>query len=125
MDDTKPLYVQLGLSREDDIIVAYIPAEAEVMEEYPYRDGTREFVVFCQSGKVMDMLPLDSKGVKWWLVKKAARALCKDHIEPIKFCAAEDFSLKCLPDVPQPEGTKLALRCYSRGPWIKLPETKD
>lgn len=125
MDETKPLYAQLGLRRDDAIIVAYIPATAEVMEEWPYRDGGREFVVYSQNGKVVDMLPYDARSVKWWMVKEAARAARKDFVEPIWSCAAEDFTVQKIPDVPQPTGTKLAIRCYSHGPWLTLTKEND
>lgn len=124
-DDARPLHQQLGLRRDDGIIVAYIPAIADVMEEWPYRDGLREFIVYAQNDRVVDMLPHDGKPVKWWMVKMAASAARKSPVEPIFSCAAEDFSVKKIPDVPQPPGTKLAVRCYSHGPWLTLSKETD
>lgn len=90
------------------------------MQEHVYRDGDRFFEVFSIDGEVMDMLPYDTKPVKWWMVREAARSLGLDYPEPILTCPAEDFRVSCLPDVPTQPGRVLAFRQYGRGPWIKI-----
>lgn len=124
-EDARPLYAQLGFDRHDGVIVAYIPKDDLLMGEHAYRDGSRDFTVYTRAGKVLDMLPLDGKAVKWWMVKEAARFLRLSPIEPIMSCAAEDFRVESLPQVPQPAGTVLAIRNYSRGPWLTFKTSKS
>lgn len=113
-----------GVPRDEGVLVAYIPRITEdgptMYMETPYRDGKRVFVVYSYDGVVLDMMPLDAKGVKWWLVREAARSLGLDYPEPILTCAAEDFTVKSLPDVPAKPNCNLAFRAYGRGPWIEL-----
>lgn len=128
---TRPLVVDpdyaalaCGVDRDEGVIVAYIPKMDAVPVEHHYRDGGREFLLYSFKRKVIDMLPFDRKNVKWWQVREAARALKLDYIEPIFACAAEDFRVSSLPQLPKPEGTYLAFRQYSRGPWVNL-EAKE
>lgn len=119
-----------GVARDEGVVVAYIPQNVDgaLNMEDDYRDGTREFVAYSLDGVLLDMLPADRKGVKWWQVREAARQLGLAFIEPIHACAAEDFRLSCVLDkrLPQPENTKLAFRQYGRGPWITLdPESMN
>jgi hypothetical protein len=116
--------VQMGLPRDEGLVVAYIPRTAQMPEEYEWRDGMRFFVAVAYDDVLMDLLPSDNKNVKWWKVREAARDLKLDEINPIWSGPSEDFRVSCLPQVPQPDGTVLAMRQYSRGPWITLEEPK-
>lgn len=110
-----------GYPRDEGVIVAYIPAlQGLMMAEHLYRDGKRTFTVYSLDGVVLDMLPHDRKGCKWWMVREAARALKLDYPEPVLACAAEDFRVSCLPRIEDREGQVLAFRSYSRGPWVTL-----
>lgn len=120
--DAEPLHKQLGIPGDEAFMFAYIPVVDGLMDEYPWRDGKREGTLFAWEGLAMDILPEDSKAVKWWLVKNAAREYKLDVVEPIFTCPAADFRVQCLPEVPRPDGTRLAFRMYGRGPWITLPE---
>jgi hypothetical protein len=90
------------------------------MPELPYREGTRAFTGYLADDRLLDLYPEDTKPVKWWLVKAAARILGVAPIETIWSGPAMDFRVECLPNVPQPPDTQLAIRQYSRGPWITL-----
>lgn len=114
--------LQLGLDRDEGVIIAHIPKTDIMGEEYEFRDGKREFVAVAYDGVLLDLIPTDRKNCKWWFVREAARSLRLGQIEPIWAGPAEDFRVSCLPQVPKPEGTRLALRQYSRGPWILLEE---
>lgn len=114
-----------GIDRDEGVVIAYIPTGDAIMDEHEYRDGDRTFTLFSMDGVALDMLPQDRKTVKWWMVREAAREHRLQFIEPIKACAAEDFRVSCLPQVPQPEGTVLAFRQYSRGPWITMTKDQD
>ncbi len=119
-----------GVARDEGVVVAYIPTnnEGTLTMEHEYRDGDRRFTAYSLDGVLLDMLPHDRKGAKWWQVREAARQLELDWIEPIHACAAEDFRLSCVLEkrLPQPENTKLAFRQYGRGPWITLdPESMN
>ena len=116
---------QMGLPRGEGLVVAYIPKTGKVPEEYEYRDGKRSFVAVAYDGVLMDILPTDKQAVKWWLVRNAARSLRLDQIEPLWSGPNEDFRVSCLPQLPKPEGRQLAMRQYSRGPWIILEENND
>lgn len=118
--DSEPVYKRLGISRDEALLVAYIPVVGDLMDEYPWQDNKRTGTLFAYEGKAMDILPDDSKGVKWWLVKNCAREHRLDIIEPFLTCPAEDFRIESLPQVPRPENHLLAFRMYSRGPWITL-----
>lgn len=115
-----------GFDRGEGVLVAYIPKPVEggpmYYLEHPYRSGKRAFVVYSYDGIVLDMIPADNKGVKWWMVREAARSLGLDYPEPIHTCAAEDFRVSCLPDVPAKPDSALAFRAYGKGPWIKLSD---
>ena len=117
--------MQMGLPRDEGLVVAYIPSTAQMPEEYEYRDGKRSFVAVAYDDTLMDLLPMDRKPVKWWLVREAARQLRLEMIEPLWAGAVEDFRVSCLPQLPKPEGRTLAMRRYSQGPWIILEERKN
>lgn len=117
---------QLGLPRDEGLVVAYIPSTATMPEEYEYRDGSRSFVAVAYDNVLMDLLPMDRKPVKWWIVREAARALKCTPIEPLWTGPVEDFRVSCLPQLPRPEPDwTLAMRQYSRGPWILLEEKQN
>lgn len=107
----------------EGLMAAFIPdvLEEADMVEHLYRDGDRQFALFVHAGVALDMLPADGGPCKWWMVREAARAVRADEIQPIWSGLAEEFSLINLPDVPQPPETQLAVRQYSRGPWIRIP----
>ncbi len=107
----------------EGLLAAFVPVTDKVPKEYEYRDGTRNFRLFSWNGVALDMLPGDAGACKWWMVKDAAREAKVGLIEPVWAGPADDFTLKCLPDLPQPPNTHLAVRRFSRGPWIKLPLT--
>jgi hypothetical protein len=112
------LYKDMGLDRDDGLIAAYIPVNAELMNEHTMPDGTLYSVDGCAVDLVMD----DEKPVRFWQLKQAARQFRLNHPEPIWTGAAGDFRVQCLPKVPQPADTTLAVRQYRRGPWITLTE---
>lgn len=114
--------LMMGIAPDEGVVVAYIPysVDGALYEEHPYRDGKRSFTVYSMDGVVLEMLPEDTKPVRWWQVREAARLLRLDYPEPILACAAEDFRVSCLPEVPAPADRVLAFRQYARGPWIKL-----
>jgi hypothetical protein len=114
-----------GVSYDEGVVVAYIPPSTTIPMEYEYKDGRREFIVYKYDTKVVDMLPFDKQGVKWWQVREAARSLRLDMIEPIFACAAEDFRLSCVPRLPRPKGYVLAFRQYGRGPWVVLDKKQE
>lgn len=116
---------QLGLPCDEGLVVAYIPPTGQMPEEYEYRDGARSFIAVAYDNILMDLLPMDRKSVKWWIVREAARALKLAPIEPLWTGPVEDFRVSCLPQLPRPEGYTLAMRQYSKGPWILLEEKKN
>lgn len=118
--------LQMGLPLDEGLVVAWIPPTSSMGEEYEYRDGKRDFVAICYDGVLLDMLPADRKNVKWWQVREAARQLRVAPIEPLWTGPVEDFAVSCLPQLPRTEPDwQLAMRQYSRGPWILLEEKKN
>lgn len=109
-----------GIHRHEGLLVAYIPPTDSVPQEYEYRDGKRTFTLVAYDGIVLDMMPHDNKACKWWLVRQAARQEKLAQIEPIWTGPAEDFHITCLPELPREPGYRLAMRQFSRGPWILL-----
>lgn len=116
-----------GIARDEGVVVAYIPKNQDgvILMESTYRDGKRAFTVFSLDGVAIDAKPHDTGAMKWWMVREAARALRLEFIEPIFACAAEDFRVSSLPQVPKPADHVLAFRQYNRGPWIKLEPDPD
>lgn len=116
---------QMGLPLDEGIIVAYIPKTDQMGTEYEYRDGDRWFVAMAYDDKLLDLLPADKKNVKWWVVREAARQLGLNEVTPLYAGPVEDLHISCLPQLPRPEHTNLAMRQYSRGPWIILEEKDE
>lgn len=114
--------IQMGIPRDEGLVVAYIPKTDSMPEEYEYRDGDRWFTAVAYDGVLMDLIPADTKTVKWWQVREARRQLRLEEINPIWAGPCEDFRVSCLPQLPKPENTNLAMRQYSRGPWVILEE---
>lgn len=114
--------LQMGLPRDEGMVVAYIPKTDYIGEEYEYRDGKRWFVAVAYDGKLLDLMPADRKNVKWWHVREAARQLRLNEISPLWTGPVEDLRVSCLPQLPKPEHHHLAMRQYSRGPWIIIEE---
>lgn len=106
----------LGMKTGEGLVCAYIPATADILQDWPTEDGH----LYTHGDIALDFVRLDNKPVKWWVLKNVARSFRYNHPEPIWHGPVEDFGVQCLPDVPQPEGTKLAVRQYHSGPWITL-----
>jgi len=126
MTSDEPLYKQLSIDPAEGLICAYIPAQILQMEEFEVRSGDRYFTLYAHrtawDNVVLDAMPSDSKNVKWWLVKELARSEGLSWVEPFWSGPAGEFDVRWLPDVPRPERSVMAIRQYSRGPWIKLPD---
>lgn len=120
----RQLYSSLGLARDAGLVAAYIPETAEMMMEHPIREIDDDLIMYTVGDLALDIISERERPVRWWQVKNYARAHRFNFPEPIWTGAAEDFRLKSLPNVPQPEGTKLAIRQYARGPWITI-STED
>lgn len=105
------------------LVVAFVPNHTNRAEEVQVT-GSRPMLLCLVEGEVIDGVPADQKAVKWWHVVREAKLARRDIVDVIWSGPVEDFSVRCLPDVPQPDNTDLAIRLYSSGPWIKLP-TKE
>lgn len=114
---------EMGITGDEGLLCAYIPLMVGMPQEVEYREGTRTFTLVSLDGRAIDMMPQDQKGVKWWMVKNAAKENKLEFPQELWYGPADEFSIDALPDMPQPEGTVLALRQYSRGPWIKLQDS--
>ena len=112
--------LQMGLPLDEGLVVAYIPKTGQMGEEYEWRDGDRQFIAVAYDDKLLDLMPTDKKTVKWWIVREAARQLRLNEITPLWTGPVEDFHVSCLPQLPRPPESNLAMRQYSKGPWIIL-----
>jgi hypothetical protein len=117
-DGVTELFPQLGWDPYEGVNAAFIPdiPNDAPNEEHMVIDG----VACVYNGMVIDVVNV--KPTKWWKVRNAARELGLSFPEPIWSGPVSEFSVNSLPDVPQPEGTILAVRRFHQGPWIKLQE---
>jgi hypothetical protein len=109
----------LGISPDEGLLVAYLPELLNVLD-YEIREAADTVTVYTQGVMAVEALSERERPIKWWKFKNYAREAGFNHPEPIWHGPAGDFRVQCLPDVPQPDGTNLAIRQYSRGPWITL-----
>lgn len=115
--------LQMGMDRHEGVIVAYLPRFEALPQEFSFRDGPDDYrTAVAYDGRLIDCIPSD---MRWWKVREAARTLGLDEVSPIWSGPAEDLRVSCLPDVPQPEGTYLAMRQYRCGPWISLEQKES
>lgn len=118
--------VEMGIQEGDGVIAAFIPNDGSMLAESLYVDGKREFTAFHHDEVLLDLFPLtDSKNVKWWVVKQAARDLLLNVIEPCWHGPAEEFKISSIPRASQRPGTVLAIRQYTRGPWLTLEKVTE
>jgi hypothetical protein len=117
-DGVTELFPQLGWDPYEGVVAAFIPdiPNDAPNEEHLVTDG----VACVYNGMVIDVVSV--KPTKWWKVKNAARELGLSFLNPVWGGPVSEFSVNSLPDVPQPEGTILAIRRFHQGPWIKLQE---
>ena len=115
-----------GLDPYDGLLVAYLPKLDGVMQEaynryVDWEGRTVTATVYSIDGMAIDAkTDPDSLTMKWWRVRNWARELGLSIVEPIWGGAVKDFSLRHLPDVPQPHGAQLHMRAFSHGPWINI-----
>lgn len=107
---------QLGIPRDEGVIVAYLPAKPLFFDEYDCDSG----VGLGHHGTLLDIV--GPAPVKWWKVRNAARSYGLEQVEPIWYGPAAEFNVNCLPIGTKPDGKTLSLRQYGRGPWINLEE---
>lgn len=111
------LMEDLGMKRGEGLVCAYLPDAPDIL----HTDEGGSGILYSTQGRVaIDYILYNEKPVKWWVFKNVARDLGYNFPEPIWHGPVEDFRLQCLPDVPKPAGTKLAVRQYHCGPWVTL-----
>lgn len=122
------ILTDLGYKPFEGVLVAYLPPMDAVLQEH-YREymawnGRKaQQTMYSIDGVVVDLLDTERKDVRWWVVKNAARDVGMGPVEPIWQGSAADFAQMWpdnLPQVPRPEGAKLHVRGFSRGPWVAL-----
>lgn len=118
--------VEMGIPAGEGVLAAFIPANGDILREFPYSSGKREFVCFHQDGRALDLFPVfDEQNVKWWMVKQAAFDLGLDLIPTVWHGPAEEFNVESIPRTAQSPGTVLAVRQYTRGPWLTLEKIAE
>lgn len=103
----------------ESVLIAHLPKAEQYDETEAEYDG-RQFRLMSVGGVVVDAIPEDAKGARWWQVRIMAREADLAAIAVTKTDVANfDFTIGTTPRQP---GTVLAARLYTRGPWVTFKE---